>query len=315
MDRGSSSEDDSDDDVPLTVSLGVARPKSVLVGSSLAKSAKRPLVAPSAAPAPKKAKPAAKPVPKPAAKPAPKPAAKPAPKPTPKPAAKPPAKSPPKPSPKTASSTSDLSSSEEEEDDLSDDDEDTSSEEDEDSDNESVPAPPPVPAPAPAPAIPVGILVSSPARTAVERLNAALQALDASSAPLEAQVSIEKSKTFIPSGASDAMQKLCDGSPLTDAHVSCLLQAMSLAALQLTNVAAASSGGVDREVQSFRRAAHQMHVMWDNTLPQIEALADAARKQQDASAHAARIAAELLGTHTTMANTVANVLEDMKRRR
>lgn len=160
----------------------------------------------------------------------------------------------------------------------------------------------------------VGVLVSSPARTAVERLNSALEALDGSSAPLGAQEGIRKSKRVFSGDVSNVIQKLSEGNRLTDAHVSSLLCATSLVALQLASVAA-GPGDVNREIQCFRRAAHQMHTTWDTTLPQLEALADASRKQQEAAAHASRVAAELLGSHTALANCVANALEDLKRGR
>ena len=246
-----------------------------------------------------------------------------------KPAAKPQAKH-------VSSTASGESSSESDDDDLSggDDDEGTSSEEDDESEDDddaaaSVPArrsisatttprAPPPPASAAAttavPAIPVGILVSSPARTAVERLDTALQALDSTSAPLSAQAGIQKSKRALSGDVSAVIQKLSDGNRLTDAHVSSLLCATSLVAMNLASVAAGPDD-VDREIQSFRRAAHQMHAAWDTTLPQLEALADASRKQQEAAAHASRVAAELLGSHAALANAVANALEGLKRGR
>jgi hypothetical protein len=85
-----------------------------------------------------------------------------------------------------------------------------------------------------------------------------------------------------------------------------------LAALHLASVATVPDD-LGHETQSFRRAAHQMENAWETTLPQLEALADAARKQQEAAAHASRVAAELLGSHTALANGVANALEDLKR--
>lgn len=314
-----------------TTSATSKRPLAVGPSTSRVLS-KRPKVTPAPNP-PSKPKPLPKPQPsKPAARSlvanvvSPKPQAAASPSPSKQQVAKPSAKH-------VSSTGSEESSSESEEDDMSgddDDDDETSSEEDdasEDDDDTAASAPvrrsraergstthtlPPAPAATAVATTAVGVLISSTARTAVERLNLALQALDSSNAPLSAQESIQKSKSVFSGNISDVIQNLCDGKRLTNAHVSSLLHATSSVALQLACVASGSDD-VDREIQSFRRSAHQMHGVWDSTLPQLEALADAARKQQEAAAHASRVAAELLGSHTALANGVANALENMKR--
>jgi hypothetical protein len=147
---------------------------------------------------------------------------------------------------------------------------------------------------------------------AVERLEAALAGIDETSVSLAAQEPVRKSKNAMSTDAHDALRQMQSNGRLTDLHVNSLLAATSLVAMQLAQLVGREED-VDQEVRSFRRASQQLYAVWDTTLPQIEALADAARKQQDAAAHASRVAAELLGSHTALANGFANALENLKR--
>lgn len=210
-------------------------------------------------------------------------------------------------------------------DDISDDDSgpDTSSEEDDDSDDESASVDRersvctgtvPRGAVEVAAGVPIGILVSSPARLAVERLEAALAAIDSSSAPLRAQESIRASKdAFSESSVAPILDQLRSGSRLTDVHLSTLLILTSKIAANLAGVAGAEES-IDIEVERFRRASHQVHGLWDHTLPQIELLAEAARKQQESSAFSARVSAQLLGSHTALADSFAKAIESLHKR-
>jgi len=161
---------------------------------------------------------------------------------------------------------------------------------------------------------PVGILVSSPARIAVERLEAALAALDSSRAPLSAQGSIRDSKNVLSGDVAPVLEQMRSGGRLTDVHVSSLLCALSSIAAKFA-VVAGGDGAVDFEIETFRRVSHQLHGVWDHTLPQIELLADATRKQQEAAAYASRVASQVLGCHAALADNFAKAIEGLNRGR
>ena len=159
-----------------------------------------------------------------------------------------------------------------------------------------------------------GLAVSSTARLAVEKLVAALDSVDGSNAPLRAQESIRTSKDAIGSGSVvPILDELRNGSRLTDAHLNTLLTATSTIAATLAGVAGAEEH-VDLEIERFRRASHQLHGIWENTLPNIELLAEATRKQQEASVFSARVASQLLGSHLAFADNFANIIQGLKRR-
>ena len=297
MDRGSSSEDDSDseDDMPLSISLGlVPGRKPTAVVSKLV--ASKPVASKAAVPKSGASKIVAArvAVPNPSNASLKRPAlSHPAPSKRPKPnnapiavvaavAA----------NPKQVSITeSGESSSEDDDCDISDDDdENTSSEDDDDSDDDEPRArvdasiTPTVPQRTTGVVgVPVGIVVSSSARIAVERLEAALATLDSSRAPLRTQDSIRASKNVISGDVAPVLEQMRSGRRLTDVHVSSLLCALSTIAAKFAAIAGGDDA-VDIEIETFRRASHQLHGIWDHTLPQIELLADATRKQQEAAA-------------------------------
>jgi hypothetical protein len=164
-------------------------------------------------------------------------------------------------------------------------------------------------------AVPVGVLVSSPARVAVERLEAALAAIDDRSAPLGAQDSLRRSKEALcQDTAHSALERLKSGARLDDASVNAMLLATSLIASQLAAVAAGPPD-VDYEVQAFRRLAQTVSRTWHQTMPQIEDLAASAREQKEAAAATELTATRLLGAHSALASTVASALEGLQQQR
>jgi uncharacterized tellurite resistance protein B-like protein len=97
---------------------------------------------------------------------------------------------------------------------------------------------------------------------------------------------------------------------LDESNANDLIERLSTAVANLAGVVS-SSQSVDLEVDAFRRVSHQIHGVWDTTLPQIEALEAAVRESQESSARAARVAAELLGSHMALAGSVASSLEGL----
>jgi hypothetical protein len=311
MDPGSSGDEDSDD-VPLSVAAAALAPSSrgipVLSGHSKPKP-----VAPAAASAvPKPANPSkptkatgaapsgSKPVKRPLpAKPHNNPAKRPA-----NAGASSSKKVVPASRPKSKSKDSESSSDDDESDaSISDEgsDSDPSSEADDASDDEGG---------RPQPIVAVGIPVSSRARLALERLREVTKHIDANSAPLGTQSKLSGALDAL--GACQPIKSVCEGGmkSLDESNANDLIERLSTAVANLAGVVS-SSQSVDLEVDAFRRVSHQIHGVWDTTLPQIEALEAAVRESQESSARAARVAAELLGSHMALAGSVASSLEGL----
>ena len=206
----------------------------------------------------------------------------------------------------------------------------TSSEEDDD-DDDTVPAVArrAIAAPAAAPAVAtvatarlaqtatvapvaVGIAIDSPARMAIERLEAALDAVDERSAPSSAQATIRRSKEALGGEANTAaIAAIKNGRRLNDASVNGMLAAMAAMAAQLAAIVARPMD-VAHEIEQFRRAASAAHDVWSDTLPELERLANAAKKNAEAAAETDRAAARLLGQHAALSGSFASALEGLR---
>jgi hypothetical protein len=162
----------------------------------------------------------------------------------------------------------------------------------------------------PQPIVAVGIPVSSRARLALERLRDVTKRIDANSAPLGTQSKLSGALDAL--GACQSIKRVCEGGmkSLDESNANDLIEGLSKAAANLASVVS-SSQSVDIEIDAFRRVSHQIHGVWDTTLPQIEAMEAIARESQESSARVARVAAELLGSHMALAGSVAASLEGL----
>lgn len=308
MDPGSSGDEEDSDDVPLSVAAAAlvssSRGIPVLSGHSKPKPA-----APAAAPKPANPTKLTKP-PVAALSGSKRPLPPAAPKQNNKPAKRPAGASSTKkamPPPKPRSKSKDSESSSEDDDDsdasISDDgsDSDPSSEADDASDDEGGRH---------QPIVAVGIPVSSRARLALERLRDVTTRLDANSAPLGTRSKLSGALDAL--GACQSIKRVCEGgvTSLDESNANDLIEGLSTAVANLAGVVS-SSQSVDLEIDAFRRVSHQIHGVWDTTLPQIEAMEAMARELQGSSARAARVAAELLGSHMALAGSVASSLEGL----
>ena len=161
----------------------------------------------------------------------------------------------------------------------------------------------------------MGIAIDSPARVAIERLEAALEAADERSAPSNAQATLRRSKEELGGEANiAAIEAIKNGRRLTDASVNAMLAAMAAMAAQLAAIVARPMD-VSHEIEQFRRAASAAHDVWADTLPELERLANAAKKNAEAAAETDRAAARLLGQHTALSGSFASALEGLRRAR
>lgn len=203
--------------------------------------------------------------------------------------------------PKSRSNNSSSESSESDEESLSEEsDNETSSEDDERSDEEEDRNPQPV----------VGVLVSSRAKLALERLRDATKRIDPSAAPIGTSKKLSGALSALE--ACEVLKNVCDGhkSSLSEANANEVIEGISSVATNLAD-AAASNQKVEVEIEAFRRVANQIHAVWDTTLPQIEILDAAVNEAHQSAARASRVAAELLGAHITLASSVASSLEGL----
>jgi hypothetical protein len=309
MDPGSSGDEDSDD-VPLSVAAaalasssrgipvlsGHSKPKPVAPAAAVSKPANQSKPTKAHGAATSGSKPVKRPLPsKPHNNPAKRPATA---------SASSTKKVVPASRPKSKSKDSESSSDDDESDaSISDEgsDSDPSSEADDASDDEGG---------RPQPIIAVGIPVSSRARLALERLREATKRIDANSAPLGTQSKLSGALDAL--GACQSIKRVCEGGmkSLDESNANDLIEGLSKAAANLADVVS-SSQSVDLEIDAFRRVSHQIHGVWDTTLPQIEAMEAIARESQESSARVARVAAELLGSHMALAGSVASSLEGL----
>jgi len=156
----------------------------------------------------------------------------------------------------------------------------------------------------------VGVAISSKTTLALERLRAATGLVDPMSAPLG--TSKKLSDAIFEVDSSEQIKFACSGDnvSLTETGMNELIQSVSNAAVLLAENAAKTQD-VDVEVEAFRRVSHQIHGVWSATLPTIELLEASVREANESATRASRVAAELLGTHVTLANSIASSLESL----
>jgi hypothetical protein len=294
MEAPSSDEDDIDDTVPLSATLALASSSRAI--PSLVARPKPPATSVAKQTGTPKPKPTIqkKEIKRPKEKAAPAPVAKPSVKPTSKP---------------KKSTSSDVDSSESSEEDdcsdsmVSDEDEGTSSEEDDQSDDEHTRATTGV--------VPVGLLLPSTTKTALQRLRDAIDRFDPRSAPL----GLQDHTTAMKRGFDDSLVMRASSETttrLSNTDTCALLETVARAAEKLTAIAA-SKHDVDTEIECFRRISIQMHTVWESTLPQIEILDEAVRVNQESAMRASRAASELMGGHVALVGAVASSLEALKK--